>query len=259
MEIKNLTIKYSNNSYPSVKNISFRLNDGEVIAIVGESGSGKSTILKAIMGLLPYSTEINGKILFNGIDLLNNKKELSKYRGTKITMIPQNSGGSLNSIKTIGKQYLEYIKAHKKINDEDAKKRALELFEMANLKNPENIFNSYIYQLSGGMQQRVGIAMALTFSPQLILADEPTSALDGTTQHQIIKEIEDIKNKNNTSMLFVTHNLGVASYIADVIIVMKNGEIVEKGKKNEVINNPKHEYTKRLIDSVAKIGSDRFV
>ena len=260
LEIKDLTIQYGD-KLPVVENFSLSLKKGEIITIVGESGSGKSTVLSSILGLLPNGGKIiSGDIIYNGESMLN--KSLNQWRelrGTEITMISQDSGGTLNPIRKIGKQFVEYIQTHSKISTKEAEEKAKDMFSKVNLPDPEIIMKSYPHQLSGGMKQRVGIAMALTFHPKIILGDEPTSALDVITQAQIVKEIMDLRKKFDTSIIMVTHNLGVAAYISDKIIVMQNGKIVDAGNKNEVIENPKSEYTKKLLEAVPEIGGERLV
>lgn len=260
LEIKDLTIQYGD-KLPVVENFSLSLKKGEIITIVGESGSGKSTVLSSILGLLPNGGKIiSGDIIYNGESMLN--KSLNQWRelrGTEITMISQDSGGTLNPIRKIGKQFVEYIQTHSRMSAKEAEEKAKDMFSKVNLPDPEIIMKSYPHQLSGGMKQRVGIAMALTFHPKIILADEPTSALDVITQAQIVKEIMDLRKKFDTSIIMVTHNLGVAAYISDKIIVMQNGKIVDAGNKNEVIENPKSEYTKKLLEAVPEIGGERLV
>lgn len=260
LEIKNLSIQYGDKK-PVVENFSLSLKKGEIITIVGESGSGKSTVLSAILGLLPNDGRVvNGDIMYNDESLVNKSiQQWRKIRGKKITMISQDSGGTLNPIRKIGKQFIEYIQTHSNLTTEAAEKKAMELLEKVNLKDSEIIMKSYVHQLSGGMKQRVGIAMALTFEPEIILADEPTSALDVITQAQIVKEIINLNKNSETAILMVTHNLGVAAYMSDKIIVMKNGKIVDAGSKDEVINNPKSDYTRKLLDSVPEIGGKRLV
>lgn len=260
LEIKDLTIQYGD-KLPVVENFSLSLKKGEIITIVGESGSGKSTVLSSILGLLPNGGKIiSGDIIYNGESMLS--KSLNQWRelrGTEITMISQDSGGTLNPIRKIGKQFVEYIQTHSKMSAKEAEEKAKDMFSKVNLPDPEIIMKSYPHQLSGGMKQRVGIAMALTFHPKIILADEPTSALDVITQAQIVKEIMDLRKKFDTSIIMVTHNLGVAAYISDKIIVMQNGKIVDAGNKNEVIENPRSEYTKKLLEAVPEIGGERLV
>ena len=260
LEIKDLTIQYGD-KLPVVENFSLSLKKGEIITIVGESGSGKSTVLSSILGLLPNGGKIiSGDIIYNGNSMLS--KSLNQWRelrGTEITMISQDSGGTLNPIRKIGKQFVEYIQTHSKMSAKEAEEKAKDMFSKVNLPDPEIIMKSYPHQLSGGMKQRVGIAMALTFHPKIILGDEPTSALDVITQAQIVKEIMDLRKKFDTSIIMVTHNLGVAAYISDKIIVMQNGKIVDAGNKNEVIENPKSDYTKKLLAAVPEIGGERLV
>ena len=260
LEIKDLTIQYGD-KLPVVENFSLSLKKGEIITIVGESGSGKSTVLSSILGLLPNGGKIiSGDIIYNGESMLS--KSLNQWRelrGTEITMISQDSGGTLNPIRKIGKQFVEYIQTHSKMSTKEAEEKAKDMFSKVNLPDPEIIMKSYPHQLSGGMKQRVGIAMALTFHPKIILGDEPTSALDVITQAQIVKEIMDLRKKFDTSIIMVTHNLGVAAYISNKIIVMQNGKIVDAGNKNEVIENPKSEYTKKLLAAVPEIGGERLV
>ena len=260
LEIKDLTIQYGD-KLPVVENFSLSLKKGEIITIVGESGSGKSTVLSSILGLLPNGGKIiSGDIIYNGESMLS--KSLNQWRelrGTEITMISQDSGGTLNPIRKIGKQFVEYIQTHSKMSAKEAEEKAKVMFSKVNLPDPEIIMKSYPHQLSGGMKQRVGIAMALTFHPKIILGDEPTSALDVITQAQIVKEIMDLRKKFDTSIIMVTHNLGVAAYISDKIIVMQNGKIVDAGNKNEVIENPKSDYTKKLLAAVPEIGGERLV
>ena len=174
-------------------------------------------------------------------------------------MISQDCGATLNPIRKIGSQYIEYINAHTNLNKTDAEKKALFMLEKVRLPEVKNIMNSYPYELSGGMKQRVGIAIALTFEPELILADEPTSALDVTTQAQIVKQMMEIRDEFHTGIIIVTHNMGVAAYMADTIIVMQNGTVVDSGTREEVINNPKSDYTKKLLNSIPEMDGERFV
>lgn len=260
LEIKNLAIQYIDKKVV-VENFSLSLKKGEIISIVGESGSGKSTVLRAIIGLLSNNGKIvSGDILYKGQSLKNKSlKDWLSLRGTEITMISQDSGGTLNPIRKIGTQYIEYIQAHSNVSKKEAEEKALSLLEKVKLRNPKNVMESYPHQLSGGMKQRVGIAMALTFNPKIILADEPTSALDVTTQAEIVRELMELREEFDTAMILVTHNIGVAAYMADKIIVMKDGNIVEQGTREEVIEHPKDDYTKKLLNAVPEMGGERFV
>lgn len=261
LEISDLAINYKGNDRPTVQDINFSLEEGEILSIVGESGSGKTTIIRAILGSLPSSGRVSkGNIVFEGNDLLGyTNKDWLKLRGKNISMIFQDSGNMLNPIQTIGKQFIEYICIHSNMSKVAAQTKVVEMLARMNLPNPENILKSYPFELSGGMRQRVGIAMAITFHPQLLLADEPTSALDVTTQVQIVQELLSITRKAKMAMIVVTHNIGVASYISDKIMVMSQGKIVEYGKTQAILQNPKHAYTKTLLASVPQIGGKRYV
>lgn len=260
LDIKNLAIQYADKK-PVVENFNLSLKNGEIIGIVGESGSGKSTVLKAILGLLSNSGKItSGEILYEGKSIVNKSlKDWLEIRGTEITMVSQDSGGALNPIRKIGSQYIEYIQSHENISKEEAEKKAMFFLEKVHLHNPKNVMESYPHQLSGGMKQRVGIAMALTFHPKIILADEPTSALDVTTQAEIVREFMELRDEFNTAIIIVTHNIGVAAYMADKIIVMQNGKIVDEGSRDEVIKMPKSDYTKKLLGAVLEMDGERFV
>lgn len=261
LNITDLSISYSGHDTPTVQNINFSLNEGEILSIVGESGSGKTTVIRAILGSLPTSGKVtSGNIIFEDKNLLTyTHKDWLSLRGKNISMIFQDSGNMMNPIQTIGKQFIEYIQIHSDMTKQQANTKAMEMLARMNLPNPENILKSYPFELSGGMRQRVGIAMAITFNPQLLLADEPTSALDVTTQAQIVKELLSITRKSNTAMIVVTHNIGVATYISDKILVMSNGKAVEYGSTKEVITAPKNDYTKSLLASVPQIGGKRYV
>ena len=246
LNINNITVQYGNNK-PILENLSLEMKQGEIVSIVGESGSGKTTVIRSVMGLLPAGGKVTkGDIVFNGQSLLSySREQWNKIRGTQLSMIFQDCGAMINPIRKIGKQFVEYIRMHEDISKEEASKKALNMLEQMMLPNP-----SYPFQLSGGMRQRVGIAMAMTFNPKLLIADEPTSALDVTTQSQIIRNMLELREKFNTGIIMVTHNLAVAAYISDKIIVMKDGKIVEQGSRDDILNNPKDDYTKSLLDAV---------
>ena len=260
LKIKNITVKYGRNN-PVIENFNLSMKQGEIISIVGESGSGKTTVIRAITGLLPSEGKITtGKIMFQDKSLLNySTKQWREYRGSEISMIFQDCGNMLNPIRSIGSQFIEYILSHEKISRKEAHNKAVDMLDKMRLSNSENIMKSYPFQLSGGMRQRVGIAMAMTFKPKLLIADEPTSALDVTTQYQIINQMMELRDNYNTSIIIVTHNLGIATYMSDKIIVMKDGKIVEEGNRFKVLNNPQSEYTKRLLDSVPVMEGKRYV
>lgn len=251
LEIRDLSISYKNQGLV-VKNVSFEINKGEIISIVGESGSGKSTLIRSVLGLLSQEGKItNGDIFFLGKNISDlRNRELNKLRGSSIGMIFQDAGASMNPIRNIESQFLEYIRIHRNISKKEAGNIIKTWFIKLKLEDTERILASYPFELSGGMKQRIAIAMAMAQNPKLLLADEPTSALDVTIQAQVIKELKKIKEIYNTSIIIVTHNMGVAAYLSDKIAVMKNGELIEFGFKDKIIGNPENEYTKILLKSV---------
>lgn len=259
LKIKDVTISYHDR--PTVKDFNLSLGQGKICSIVGESGSGKTTVIRAVLGLLAGSGQVTkGDILFGGKSLLSNTKEQwRKLRGTDISMIFQDSGAMINPTRTIGKQFVEYIRTHKNIQKREAWDMGVKMLERMRLPNGDNIMKSYPFQLSGGMRQRVGIAMAMTFQPKLLLADEPTSALDVTTQAQIVRQMMELREEYQTSIVVVTHNLGVAAHMADYILVMKNGEIVDAGDWELILHHSKSDYTRNLLDAVPSLGGVRYV
>lgn len=254
LEVKNLHIQYAGTEM--VHGISFSLDSGEVLSLVGESGSGKTSVIRAILGCLPHEGRVNeGEIIFSGVNMLKNTPKMWRdISGRNISMIFQDSGSMMNPIRTIGSQFVEYILEHSSMKPEKAKKEAKEMLEKMQLPNPDTIMDSFPFELSGGMRQRVGVAMAMFFRPQLLLADEPTSALDVTTQAQVVKELMKICREDGTAIILVTHNLGVATYMSDKIMVMQNGHVVEEGTSEAIIENPQANYTKELLHSVPQIG-----
>ncbi|WP_018341979.1 ABC transporter ATP-binding protein [Cytophaga aurantiaca] len=239
----------------AVDDVSFTLKRGETIGIVGESGSGKSVTALSLMQLIPNPPGkiANGTIEFNHpekgiIDLITlDKKEMQDERGNSISMIFQEPMTSLNPVFTCGNQVMEAIQLHQKVSSQEAKKRTIELFEKVELPRPEAIFNSYPHQISGGQKQRVMIAMAMSCNPSILIADEPTTALDVTVQARILELMQQLRDENNMGILFITHDLGVVAEIADKVIVMYQGKIVEQGTVFEIFSNPKHPYTKGLL------------
>lgn len=255
LNVNNLDICYGDKL--TVENINIELDKGEILSIVGESGSGKTTVIRAIMGCLPCIGHVSGgSIVFDGKNILSNSPDdWRKMYGKEMSMIFQDSGNMINPIRRIGAQFIDYIQNHAPEKSKaQAYEMAIGMLSNVHLPNPENIMNSYPFELSGGMRQRVGIAMAMIFSPKLLLADEPTSALDVTTQAQIIRQIVDVRNEYNAAIIIVTHNLGVASYVSNKIMVMQGGKVVESGLREDIISNPQHEYTKKLLRAVPVIG-----
>ena len=260
LEIKDLAVQYGKQD-PTIEHFNLSMKKGEIISIVGESGSGKTTVIRAVLGALPGAGRVSsGDILFHGESLLKNTgNEWRKIRGSKMSMIFQDCGGTLNPIRKIGSQYVEYIRTHESVSKQEAWNKAVSMLSKMRLPDVENIMNSYAYQLSGGMRQRVGIAMAMTFNPELLLADEPTSALDVTTQAQIVRQMMELRDRFGTGIIIVTHNLGVASYMADQLIVMQYGQVVDRGTREEVMRHPTSDYTKKLLSAVPEMGGERFV
>ncbi len=248
LQVKNLSISFNKNDV--VQNISFELKNNQILGVVGESGSGKSISSLAILGLLPKSAKISGKIIFNKKNLLSySEKELQKIRGNKIAMIFQEPMSSLNPTLTCGFQVAEILQQHTNLSSKEIKTAVISLFEKVKLPRPQQIFNSYPYQISGGQKQRVMIAMAIACKPQLLIADEPTTALDVTVQKEIILLLKELQQENGMGILFITHDLALISEIADKVIVMYQGKIVEQGNVKELFLNPKESYTKALINS----------
>lgn len=258
LDVKNLDVSYGDKL--TVTGANLELEKGEILSIVGESGSGKTTVIRAVMGCLPGRGHVSGgSITFDGRDMLKNTREdWRKISGNEMSMIFQDSGNMINPIRRVGEQFIDYILAHAPQKSKaEAAEMAKDMLNKVRLPNPQNIMNSYPFELSGGMRQRVGIAMAMIFSPKLLLADEPTSALDVTTQAQIIRQIVDVRNEYNAAVILVTHNIGVASYVSNKLMVMKNGHVVESGGR-EIIENPQHAYTKELLAAVPVLGDKQY-
>jgi peptide/nickel transport system ATP-binding protein len=251
LQVNNLKVQFKTQTglVQAVSNSSFNLKRGETIGIVGESGSGKSVTSLAIMRLLgSNNTVISGEVLFNDINILQlPDEEMRDMRGNRIAMIFQEPMTSLNPVLTCGYQVTEAIQLHLGLNKKEAKQRAIDLFNEVQLPRPESIFNSYPHQISGGQKQRVMIAMALSCDPEILLADEPTTALDVTVQKTIIELLLRLKAERNMSLIFISHDLGVVSEIADRVIVMFKGEIVEQALTKTIFSDPKHPYTRGLL------------
>ena len=261
LDINCLTVRSKLTKEELLHSISFSVGEGETFGLIGESGSGKTTVIRSILGLLPSGGKVTkGDILFEGESLLQySKKQWRELRGTQISMIFQDSGAMINPIRKIGSQYVEYIRAHKNIPKKDAFDMAVEMLEKMRLPDGKRIMESYPFELSGGMCQRVGIAMAMTFQPKLLLADEPTSALDVTTQAQIVRQMMELRDDFGTGIIVVTHNIGVAAYMADKLLVMRQGKVVDSGQREDILHNPQSEYTKNLLASVPALKGERYV
>ena len=255
LNLKNISVSYGDINI--LKDIDLSLKKGEILGIVGESGSGKSTLIKSIMGILDENASIDGEINFEGKDLASlSLKDYRKIKGKEISMIFQNPTEYFNPTRKISKQFIETIRSHNDISKQEIQKKSINTFKFLGLQDGKKIWNSYPFELSGGMNQRVAIALSIMLEPKILLADEPTSALDVTVQAQVVKELLKLRQKLNTSIILVTHNIGVASYMSDNIGVMYGGRIIEYGESEELINNPKHPYTKMLINSVPVINGN---
>lgn len=261
LQVKDLNISFHTfaGEVQAIRGVSFDLLKGETLAIVGESGSGKSVTTKSIMRLLPeHNSEIKaGEILFEGKDLTKlTDKQMQKIRGKEISMIFQDPMTSLNPTMKIGNQIMEPLIKHQNMSKHTAKQRAVELLKLVGIPKPEIRVNQYPHQFSGGMRQRVVIAIALACNPKVLIADEPTTALDVTIQAQILELMKDLQKKIDTSIIFITHDLGVVANVADRVAVMYGGKIVEIGTADEIFYNPQHPYTWGLISSMPDMDTD---
>ena len=254
LEVKNLCVNFGTygGEVKAVRGVTFDLHKGETLAIVGESGSGKSVACKTIMRILSSNGYIkDGQILFDGKDLTKiSEKDMEKVRGKDISMIFQDPMTSLNPTMTIGKQIMEPIIKHQGFSKEDARKRAIELIELVGISDAEKRFKQYPHQFSGGMRQRIVIAISLACNPKVLIADEPTTALDVTIQAQILELIKDLQEKTGVAVIFITHDLGVVANMADRVAVMYAGKIIEYGTSDDIFYDPKHPYTWGLLGSM---------
>ena len=259
LSVENLSVSSnaSAGTVYAVRDVSFALHKGETLAIVGESGSGKTVTTKAILGILPKNGHIDeGKILFHGKDLAQFKeKDFYDVRGKQISLVFQDPLSALNPIMKIGKQISEVLIYHDHMRPDKAKQRALELMEAVGIPDPAVRYDQYPFQFSGGMRQRVVIAIALASNPEILICDEPTTALDVTIQSKILDLINDIKAKNDLSIIFITHDLGVVANMADRVAVMYAGRIVEYGTSQEVFYEPAHPYTWALLSAMPDLNT----
>lgn len=260
LEVKDLHVSFKTYSgtVQAVRGVNFDLHEGETLAIVGESGSGKSVCTKTIMGILASNGQIDqGEILFDDKDIAKlSERELEKLRGKDIAMIFQDPMTSLNPTMKIGTQIMEGMVKHRGMGKEEAKKRAIELIDLVGIDAPEKRFHQYPHQFSGGMRQRIVIAIALACEPKILIADEPTTALDVTIQAQILDLIKDLQEKTGVAVIFITHDLGVVANVSDRVAVMYAGQIVEIGTSDEVFYTPRHPYTWGLLASMPSLDSD---
>ena len=250
LELENVVVKDPRSNEVTVHGSSFVVSKNKCLSIVGESGSGKSMTTKAILGLTNPWLKISGSAKYKGKNLIGLKQsELRKIRGKNICMIPQDAMTSFDPLYTIGYQMIETFVENLGISKEESKKLAIESLDKMLINNPEEVIKKYPHQLSGGMLQRCMIAIAIAMKPDIIIADEPTTALDSINQREVVEEFKRLRDVTGTSLIFISHDLGVVQSLADDILVMKNGECVEYGTAKKIFENPQHEYTKYLIDT----------
>jgi peptide/nickel transport system ATP-binding protein len=262
LEVKDLATQFNTESglIKAVDGVSFKINEQEIIGIVGESGCGKSVTCLSILQLVrPPGKIVGGEVIFQGENLLKykpNDEKMRSIRGAEIAMIFQEPMTSLNPVLTIGQQLTEMLTKHLKMTQADAYKRAIELMELVGISDPANRINAYPHQFSGGMRQRIMIAMALSCNPKILIADEPTTALDVTTQAQLLKLMRDLVKKFRTSLIIVTHNLGLIARYAQRIYVMYAGKIIEEGATKDIFAKPRHPYTQGLLRCVPRLDEE---
>lgn len=263
LEVKDLSVSFYGEAgeTKAVKNASFSIKKGEFFGIVGESGSGKSVAAKSILGLLPGNGKVNsGFVQFDGRNLLTeSEKELREVRGKDISIVFQDSLSALNPVYAIGDKLIELLRRNHKMTRFQAKERAVELLTAVGINNPEKQLRNYPHELSGGMRQRVMIAMAISGDPRLMIADEPTTALDVTIQAQILILLKNIQKSSGMSVILITHDLGVVAQMCSRIAVMCGGYVVEEGEAEDIFFHPSHPYTQALIASMPKVGDEPFV
>lgn len=262
LDVKDLAVSFQTffGEIEAVRGVSFHVDKGETVAIVGESGCGKSVTANSLMQLLqmPPAFYKAGEILFEGEDIVKkSEKEMQGIRGNKISMIFQDPMTSLNPTMRVGKQIVEGLIKHQGLSREEAKKKSIEMLELVSVPQPEKRISQYPHEFSGGMRQRVMIAIAMVSNPELLIADEPTTALDVTVQAQILDLMRGIQEKLETSIILITHDLGVVADMSDRVIVMYAGKFMEEGTVEEIFNRPMHPYTRKLLGSVPKLNMDR--
>ena len=262
LEVRHLSTYFLTGENPvrAVDDLSYTVKRGEFTAIIGESGSGKTVGALSILRLIPYPPGliVGGEILFDGEDLLKySDAEMQKIRGKRISMIFQEPSAALNPVMTVGAQIGEAIMLHDELDKKAARQKTLELLELVGIPGPEKRIDQYPFELSGGMQQRVMIAMAMSCEPDILIADEPTTALDVTVQAQVLEQLNRIREKTGTTMIIITHNLGIVARYADSVKIMYGGKLVEQGPTREVFKDPRHPYTQGLVQAVPRLDRPR--
>lgn len=261
LEIKNLNLSFlsGGKEYQALHNVSLKLEEGQMLAIVGESGCGKTVTAMSVLRLLPANAKINsGEIIYKDTNLLTlNEHQMQKIRGKEIALVPQDPMTSLNPLFTIGSQILEVIETHQNLKGSEAEKKATEALEQVKIPNAKERLKAYPHEFSGGMRQRVILAMALACKSPIIIADEPTTALDVTVQAQIMELLKEIQKNSNTSFIFISHDFGLVYEAADNAVVMYNGHLVENSDAKELFKNPKHPYTQALIKTLPDFNTKK--
>lgn len=251
LKVKNLnvTLRHRRVSKKLVEDVSFEVHPGECLGILGESGSGKSMTVKSVLGLLDNNFQVSGSAIFDGQDLLKEtKEELRRLRGSRITMVLQNPMTCFDPLYRIGNQMAETFATHTSWNVQEIRSRCLEILDQMRIRNGEEVLEKYPHQLSGGMLQRIMIGIAMALQPELLIADEPTTAIDAITQYEILEEFIRIKKQKNTAMLFITHDLGAISKVADRILVMNSGHVVDSGSFDHILKHADDPYTRMLVE-----------
>lgn len=249
VENLNVTLHHRRASKKLVENVSFEVRPGECLGILGESGSGKSMTVKSVLGLLDKNFQVSGSATFDGQDLLKeSKEELRRLRGSRITMVLQNPMTCFDPLYRIGNQMAETFATHTSWNAQEIRTHSLEILEQMRIRNGEEVLEKYPHQLSGGMLQRIMIGIAMALQPELLIADEPTTAIDAITQYEILEEFIRIKKQKNTAMLFITHDLGAISRVADRILVMNSGHVVDSGSFDHILKHADDPYTRMLVE-----------
>ena len=249
VENLNVTLHHRRASKKLVENVSFEVRPGECLGILGESGSGKSMTVKSVLGLLDKNFQVSGSAIFDGQDLLKeSREELRRLRGSRITMVLQNPMTCFDPLYRIGNQMAETFATHTSWNVQEIRSRCLEILDQMRIRNGEEVLEKYPHQLSGGMLQRIMIGIAMALQPELLIADEPTTAIDAITQYEILEEFIRIKKQKNTAMLFITHDLGAISKVADRILVMNSGHVVDSGSFDHILKHADDPYTRMLVE-----------
>ncbi len=256
LALNDLSITYDGEK-KVVSHVSLEAEQGQIISIVGESGSGKSTLIHGVLGLLPKTASIAGGTIRLLDQPVDGSGQIQKMRGRDAAIIFQDAGRYMNPIARVGAQYVEFIRSHEKLSRKECLSLAEEMLHRVHLHDTERILRAYPFELSGGMRQRVAIAMAMTLRPKILFADEPTSALDVTIQAQVVRQLMELREKYGTSMIMVTHNMGVAAYMSDYIGVMQSGRLVEWGTAEQITQHPREAYTQALLAAVPELEDER--